>query len=93
MELEGSLPSSQHPDTGSYPEPDASSTHLPTLFLILSFYLRIGLPNGRFPPGFPNKILDAFLIPPMHATFPANLVLLDLSILIIFDEAYSDGQQ
>jgi len=32
METEGSLPSSQQPDTGPYPESDASSPHLSTLF-------------------------------------------------------------
>jgi len=32
MESEGSLPYSQQPTTDPYPEPDASSPHLPTLF-------------------------------------------------------------
>jgi hypothetical protein len=32
MVLEGSLPRSQEPATGPYPEPDASSPHIPTLF-------------------------------------------------------------
>jgi len=32
MEPEGSLPSSQQPATGPHPEPDESSSHLPTLF-------------------------------------------------------------
>jgi hypothetical protein len=31
MELEGSLPCSQQSATGPYPDPDASSPHLPTL--------------------------------------------------------------
>jgi len=32
MEPEGSLPYSQQPTTGPYPEPDASSAQLSTLF-------------------------------------------------------------
>jgi hypothetical protein len=32
MEPEGSLPCSQKPATGLYPEPDESSPQLPTLF-------------------------------------------------------------
>jgi hypothetical protein len=32
MESEGSLPRSQESATGPYPEPDASSPHLSTLF-------------------------------------------------------------
>jgi len=33
MEPEGSLPCSQGPTTGSYPEPNESNPHLPKLFL------------------------------------------------------------
>jgi hypothetical protein len=52
METEGSLPSTQEPATGPYPEPDASSPHLPTLFslrsiLILSSHLRRGTAHNR----------------------------------------------
>jgi hypothetical protein len=32
METEGSLPRSQEPAIGPYPEPDESSPHLSTLF-------------------------------------------------------------
>jgi hypothetical protein len=41
-------------------------------------HLRLGLPSGLFPSGFPN-ILYAFLV----ATCPAYLILLDLIILIL----------
>jgi hypothetical protein len=89
---ESSLPCSQEPANGPYPEPDASIPQLPhTSFLrsilILASYLRLGLPYSRFPSRFPSKILYAFLISPMLATCPANLIL-DLITLIIFSEAY-----
>jgi hypothetical protein len=57
MEPEGSLPCSQEPSTGPYPDPDRSSPHHP----ILSTHLRIGLPSSLFPSGFLTNILYAFL--------------------------------
>jgi hypothetical protein len=53
MEPDGSLPvpCSQEPSTGPYPEPDQSSIYhsiLSKSILILSTYLRLGLPNGSF---------------------------------------------
>jgi hypothetical protein len=41
MEPESSLPCSQEPSTGPYPEPDQS-------ILILNSHLRLGLPSGLF---------------------------------------------
>jgi hypothetical protein len=38
--------------------------------LILSTHLRLYLPSGLFPPGFPINILYAFLFTPIRATFP-----------------------
>jgi len=53
----------------------------------LSFYLCLGFPSGLLPPGFPTKILNAFLTYPMHAIC-LDLILLDLITLIIYVEAY-----
>jgi hypothetical protein len=68
MEPEGSLPCSQGPFTGPYPEPDQSSPYHTILslrsILILLSHLRLDLPNGLFPYGFPTKILYAFLFAP-----------------------------
>jgi len=77
MESEGSLPCSQEPTTGAYPEPHAFSPHLLTLFplrstVILSSHLCLGLLSGLFPSGFPTKILYALLVSPMCTTYPAH---------------------
>jgi hypothetical protein len=93
MEAEGSLPCSQEPATGPCPEPDESSPHPPLFIslrsiLMLSPHIRLGLPSGIFPSGFPTKILHAILIYPIRATSPTHLTFLDLITLIIFGEAY-----
>jgi len=46
--------------------------------LILSSLLRLSLPSGLFPSGFPTKFLYTPLFFPTRATFPAYLILLDL---------------
>jgi hypothetical protein len=60
MEPEGSIPCSQEPTTGRYPEPDQSILILPT-------HLRLGLPSGLFPSGFPTNTLYSIPFSPIHA--------------------------
>jgi len=43
------------------------------LILILYSPLRLVIPSGLFPSGFPAKILYEFLTYPMHATCPVHL--------------------
>jgi hypothetical protein len=54
--------------------------------LKLSSNLRLRLPSGLFPSGFPNKMLYVFLISFTRSTCSAHLILLDLITLAIFDE-------
>ena len=56
--------------------------------LIFSSHLRLGLPSGLFPPGFPNKILYSPLLSPIRATCPDHLIRLDLINRTILGEDY-----
>jgi len=52
-------------------------------------HLRVDLPPGLFPWGFPTKILYASLISPMRAICFAHLILLDFITLMMFGEDFS----
>jgi hypothetical protein len=51
-------------------------------------HVRLDLPNGLFPFGFPINSLYTFMFPPIRTTCPAHLILLDLIILPILGEQY-----
>jgi hypothetical protein len=84
---EGSIPCSQEPSTGPYPQPYQSHPISLRSVIILSTHLRLGLHSGFFPSGFPINILYTF-VSLIRATCTAHLILLDLIILIILGEEY-----
>jgi hypothetical protein len=56
--------------------------------LILSTHLRLGLPSGIIPFGFPTDILYGVLFSPLLATCPAHHILLDFIIVLMFGKEY-----
>ena len=91
MESEGSLPLSQEPATCPYPELDQSSLCLPVprlenLFYCYLLHLRLGLPSGLFPWGFPPT-KHCIHLSPIRAKCPTHFIL-DLITRTIFGEQY-----
>jgi hypothetical protein len=78
MELDGSLPCSEEPATGSCHGPVESSSHIPEPYSSSHIYCS----------DFLNKIVYTFLTTFMRATCPANLTFIDLNILIVSDKQY-----
>jgi hypothetical protein len=80
MEPEGSIPCSQEPSTGLYPEPYESNpihtipSYLSKIHFNILTHLRLGLPSGLFSSGFPTNILYAFFSP-IRATCAFHLIL------------------
>ena len=72
-----------NPIQSTYPHPTSWRSSL-----ILSTHLRLGLPSGLFPSGFPHQYPIQPLSSPIRATCPAHLILLDFITRTILGEDY-----
>jgi hypothetical protein len=90
IETASSLPCLQQHNSGPYPEPFPSNQHPQkiTYILILSLHLRLRLATGLCVPQSPTTVLYAFILIPLRATCPVNLILLDLNIQTTSDEQH-----
>jgi len=93
LDPEGSLPHSQKPSILPYSKPDQSSPCPPSpiswrSILLLSSTLLLSLPCSFFHSRFLTITLYTALLSPLRATWPAQLILLDLISLIIFGKDY-----
>ena len=68
-------PTSPHPTSWRY-------------IVIIFSHLRLGLPSGLFPSGFPTKTLYMPPLSPIRATWPPHLILLDFINRTILGEDY-----
>jgi hypothetical protein len=53
---------------------------------MLSIHLRLGLPSGLFPSGFPTTNVYTFIFSPIRSTCAAHRILLYFIFLIIHSE-------
>ena len=84
------LTSARHPSlswANSIQSPQPPPTSWRSI-LILSSYLRLGLPNGLLPSGFPTRTLCTHLPSAIHALCPTHLILLNFTTHTVFGKEY-----
>jgi hypothetical protein len=55
---------------------------------MLFTHLYLGLPSGHLPSGFPTSNIYTFVLSPIRASCPTQLIFLDFILLIILGEEY-----